>query len=159
MHRLDTPLSWLPFVLKQASWWRHVPSIPNVVPHQLHPGLRPNRETRMHGVFFRPKPPKPSISAWPPHDLLDVDACPISRQSLTPSLSPHGPPTQLAIVFPLDLVDVVFILHLYVLLLFDTPRGSLMTPPRLFGSIVPQTFHFTLCRRPPCQTQHLHFTI
>lgn len=33
---------------------------------------------------LRPKPSKSSISAWPPHDLLDFDAYPASAKPLTP---------------------------------------------------------------------------
>jgi len=34
-------------------------------------------------VILWPKPPKPSIFAWPPRDLLDVGACPVSTKPLT----------------------------------------------------------------------------
>ena len=35
-------------------------------------------------VVLSSEPPKPSISTWPPRDLLDIDACPASAKPLTP---------------------------------------------------------------------------
>jgi len=73
--------------------------------------------------------PKPSISAWPPRDLLDVDACSVSAKPLTP-------PSRLTRPTPSSSV--------HVLLPFSAPHGSSMTPPGLLGSLSPSLLAFAL---------------
>ena len=80
-------------------------------------------------VVLGPKPPKLSISTWPPCDLLDVDACPVFTKSLM-SLSRLTRPTLSS--------------SFHVLLLFSAPRGSPVTPPGLLGSLGPRLLAFVL---------------
>ena len=80
-------------------------------------------------VVLGPKPPKMSISTWPPRDLLDVDACPVFTKSLM-SLS--------------RLTRLTLSSSFHVLLLFSAPRGSPVTPPGLLGSLGPRLLAFVL---------------
>ena len=110
-------------------------------------------------VVLGSKPPKMSISTWPPRDLLDVDACPVFTKSLM-SLS--------------RLTRLTLSSSFHVLLLFSAPRGSSVTPSGLLGSLGPRLLAFEFHRpwfigtnlsldlhrihQPPRHILHLHIT-
>lgn len=50
---------------------------------RVRPGFEAQTRKSIHSVVWSPKP---SISAWPPRDLLDVNVCPASHLALTPQI-------------------------------------------------------------------------
>ena len=108
------------------------------------PGFEAQTEKSAYTVVLRPKPPKSSISAWPPRDLSDDDACPAlatldtfesfaraRRMSrlLTPPSSLLTQPNAVA-SFPLAS------------LLIHALCGPSVTPPSFFGSLSPSLLAF-----------------
>jgi len=133
------------------------------------PVLRPKSGNQTPLMVLRPKPSKPSISAWPPRDLADAGTCQTSRRALTSSSRSCAPAAQAVYLTrhrPRRLGPRRRILPSY---FFVDPctmwaaRDSarhLRVPRPKSTRVHPRTFHlaFTLRRRPPRRTLYLHFT-
>ena len=153
----------------QASRCRHVPSARTLAAPSPPPVLRPKSANQPPLMTLRPKPSKPSIFAWPPRDLSDASTCRTSRRTLTPSSCSRASAARAAYLTrrrPCRLGPRRCIL----------PSCSLVNPCTMWAihdsaqhlrvprpkstRIHLRTFHlaFTMHRRPPCRTLHLHFT-
>jgi len=144
-----------------------VPSARTLTAPSPPPVLRPKSGNQTPLMVLRPKPSKPSISAWPPRDLADAGTCRTSRRALTSSSRSCAPAAQAVYLTrhrPRRLGPRRRILPSYFLVdpctmwaARDSAR-HLRVPRPKSTRVHPRTFHlaFTSRRRPPRRTLYLH---
>ena len=132
--------------------------------------LRPKPGNQPPLMVLRPKPSKPSISAWPPRDLSDAGTCRTSRCTLMPSSRSRAPAAWAAYftrhrprrLGPRRRILLSrFLLDPCTMWAARDSTRHLRVPRPKSTHVHPQTFHltFTSRRRPPRRPLHLHFTI
>ena len=108
------------------------------------PGFEAQTEKSAYTVVWRPKPPKSSISAWPPRDLSDDDACPALATLDTFESFAHAHHMSCLLTPPSSLLTQPNAVASFPLasLLIHALCGPSVTPPSFFGSLSPSLLTF-----------------